>query len=431
MFPFCILPTSGRFLAKTPSLKQNRRTVWLWVALWLACGHPACAQLGGPFGVNPDRPYDQNAFLATHDSYANLQEGYDLLLANHHPAIPGQLNLGVRFVTLRCYLMWQGNGSDYTYYAYPDFSTDDSGQQTINWHYANSLTRIASSTSTRPAEASRGLDIYLAHSPDLGYLSKPLAWNTLRSALQQIKGWVDAHPDQVVTINLDNRNARMEHLMAALVDAGLAPMAFFADGPNNGKYPYFFASEANFNPLSAVTPAYTNLTAFTTPDGTPWDVAKHGWPTLRQLISGVRGSGSKRVVITNDANVSGNGAFHYFLTESRSWQNSAGEGPGVNWVSSVYYTNVTANLISFGPDYSGPLPTFPFATGILGSDNATGPINFNDINSPEFLTRKVELVRNHNHRLPMGIAIDAAGRGDPGTAVERLNLLWEKRRGSA
>lgn len=345
------------------------------------------AQSGGPFGVDLDRRYDQNSFLATHDSFANIEEGYSPPTANHGSSITHQLDKGVRVISLRGYLMKQwNNGFNYLF----RFLEGE------NWN--NNFGKPSPPDDIQP-------DVYNAHSPEFGYVNVPiyLGWKRFSASLQEIALWLDNHPDQVVTLSISDRTeSDNQRTLNLLRNSRLGSRLFFADYPNPG-----------FNAAASL----------------PWEVSKHGWPTLRQLLSQGR-----NVVITYDggpeepANNCGalNSDNLYERMCWRSRRNASGEAtdhaddnpPAVNWDKKLFSLGLKPYLILAGHDWPGPnLPL-------------TGSPNFGILNNQENLIRKISLLRFHNAgRIPNWLSLDGVDFGDnegPAAATRYMNRLWAR-----
>src|SRR5436853_1953521 len=74
----------------------------------IACSHYLTHQAqAGALGSALDRRYDQNTYLASHNSFANVEDYYNPLAANQVLGITHQLDIGVRCLLLDVWFMRQ------------------------------------------------------------------------------------------------------------------------------------------------------------------------------------------------------------------------------------------------------------------------------------------------------------------------------------
>src|SRR5436190_5524868 len=255
-FPFASGSLERRNM-NTPGL-LSRSAFASCVALFLFSGANAGAE---NLGQNWNRRYDQNTFLGTHNSFANVDEHYRKLIANQTVGVKAQLDAGVRCLSLDIFLVREKFDN-------PDFPNAVEFEMYTNRNQF--LIPSAGFTNILPG-------IVLAHEPrKWGYSLFSDYPFTLRSyeniftTLTDIREWMNDNLNEVVTIAFESYVAEPSILFSYFQDADLFDMIFFADRPNPG---------------------------FNGPDGKAWNVPVHGWPRLSDMVSA-----GKRLVV-----FSGNG----------------------------------------------------------------------------------------------------------------------------
>jgi hypothetical protein len=228
----------------------------LVMALWM----PWVMTLSAPayeLGESLNRRYDQNTYLGAHNAYANSDSHFSKATANQVYDVKDQLDDGVRCLLLDIYLVRQVvKNAVIKFEAY-----DKRGQTTPSSDFKHA-----------------DLEIVLAHEPhkwgyslfsDYLVINRP--FENLLHTLTILKDWLDANPNEVVTIAFESYVHEPDLVSAYFQAAGLDDSLFLADRPNYG---------------------------MPGPDGTPWNVPVHGWPRLRDMVNA-----GKRLVIFSDNGV--------------------------------------------------------------------------------------------------------------------------------
>lgn len=205
--------------------------------------------VAGDINLPPlDTPYDQCTWLATHNSFANPDEGFLSARSNQPDSITDQLNYGVRFINLDIWLIRQR----------PDF-------------FGCYIWEEYTGTNTTPGNrfsTDDPLQIVVAHGldqPTADLFHDPCdPWKSLRAVLDEIGTWAQQHPNEVVTIQFETKiHGAHEGLINGVINSsGIANRRFFPNAP-----------EPSTNSLPA-------------PEGRPggWRVDRYGWPTLQQIV---------------------------------------------------------------------------------------------------------------------------------------------------
>ncbi|MCI0536385.1 MAG: hypothetical protein L0Z50_14280 [Verrucomicrobiales bacterium] len=238
------------------SLVCRPNLLLIGTTLLLSWAVPAIAQ----FGVDPNRRYDQNTYLGTHNAYSNRAEGW--ITPNQEISIVDQLNRGVRLINLDIHLVRQG------VYLVPLFfvpiprvivydDVDVSPPSDRFWLYLGPLETV------------------VAHQPDSSqYLLRPPPFKRLDAVFGDLRAWLDQHPAEVVTIYYEStiHDAHQDWVVNDYRNSGLESTLFYLDRPNEG------------------------CTVPNRPAGEWWDVTKHGFPTLSELV----GFGKRIVLLPDD-----------------------------------------------------------------------------------------------------------------------------------
>ena len=372
-------------------MKQPFHRKSVFIALLCHCWVAPSSSDAAALGASMDRRYDQNTYLAAHNAFANGDLYYPFT-ANQLPGITAQLDMGVRCLLLDVYYVRQRVRTV--------AGVPLEMEAEIYHHHGDYLNPTEPFTNS-PVE------VVLAHAPDTstggykllaGYPLTLTPYPTLLSTLQEIKRWMDSHPDEIVTLILESYVPEPNEIDSCLGNAGLYDMVFHPHLPNHGM------------------PAY---------NGKPWEVVFHGWPKLSKMAEA-----NKRLVI--------------FSSNGTKWDNYyAGEQLG--------------NIIT--PDHDGQAAQWLFIVenqyghaGLLdvGSpraesenlDNMTFPLTFmnwfpdvpeqttvNDLNSYPVLAPARRNFEQAARRTPNFIALDHVhlGAGGPQLVVNECNQHWERR----
>jgi len=222
-------------------------------------------------GADNNRRYDQNAYLEAHDAYANADANYSCwLYCNQDRSINDQLDAGVRSLDLRT---WKVRQFKYLgYYQARIYNSDGDHKDTFN----ESLF-INEKYGDHDPQIVLGHHIY---DHGLGYLDgglglifsgalHPLEKYTDR--LKKIREWLEDHPSEVVTLNVDSSipDASVDLTRQAFADAGITPEHMFILGND---YVNVGLAPTQGRP-GGLRP---------NPDG--WWFPMDGMPTLQQLI---------------------------------------------------------------------------------------------------------------------------------------------------
>jgi outer membrane protein assembly factor BamB len=286
--------------------------------------------------------YSDMCWLCTHNAFANGEEGW-LFNPQQGPSMEHQLDEGVRALMLD---VWLKDGTP------------------VLAHASTSWTR-----------------------PWLSLL--PFA-----TALERIKAWLDANPNEIVTLYLEQRTGRAEgkaKTQAAVAASGIGPYVF--------------------NPVTAA-----------------WNVQQQGWPTLDWMIN----AGKRLVVFSDWGWFSGTDGMSLPDGDGfpRVWQycvendygNASMNGRCVARAGSHPITTPVATIPLFIQNYF--LSTLvawweiPFGAPILG--------HYDWLNDSTRIMQFVQGCNGINGRLPNLLAVDWYQNGDnggPRAAVAQINKL--------
>lgn len=363
----------------------------LFIALlchsWLAPSQSDAAALG----ASMDRRYDQNTYLAAHNAYAN-GDLYFPFVANQLPGITAQLDMGVRCLLLDVYYVRQRVKTV--------LGIPTEMEAEIYFHNGDYLNPTDPFTNS-PVE------VVLAHAPDtsfggykllLGYPLTLTPYPTLVSTLQEIKRWMDANPNEVVTLVLESYVPELNEIDACLGNAGLYDMVFLPHLPNWGM------------------PGY---------NGKPWEVVFHGWPKLSEMVQA-----NKRLVIFSSEGTRWDDV--YAGDQLGNFINTDNDGQAYQWLFMVENMYGHAGLLNVGSP----------RTESTNLDNMTFPLTFmnwfldvpeqttvNSLNSYPVLAPSKDNFQQAAHRTPNFIAVDHVqlGAGGPQLVVNDCNQHWARR----
>jgi hypothetical protein len=329
------------------------------------------------FGANPGRRFDQNTYLGTHNAYANSDQDYRSEVSNQDESITDQLDDGVRYVNLDLWIVkqkkvaltWQSRIYD---------SSDDSVTTLCCQDWGNV-----------------DKEVIVAHDPHKWqyFLLKGFNshWPTLDTRMSEIQEWLASHPSAVVTVAFEDQVSSSNHylvdnVIATAEDAahGMGLKFFRVSGPNPG--------------LQAE-------------DGSAWDVDKHGFPQLDQMVA----SGYRLVLLWGgDAQVrttyGDDSLFRSTWTEYRSGR------PIDDWSYPLY-------LFEHAPDSPKSYSRGGDAWGWTADDDDTA-LAFGINNYSFIATRINKLFDLYQYRLPTFVAVDSfkeGGSGGPRQIVRNLN----------
>jgi hypothetical protein len=211
--------------------------------------------------------YDQRAFVGTNNSFANPDEGYDPGYANQTKSTTAQLDLGARYLNPEIWVVQQTNkrGS----YSARVYHTDDLG------YTRHGLPLVNSDWDDVAAIVVVGHDLvdngYFYMVPWDRYATPPTPFKSFSAWLAGVTAWLEAHPSEVVTIDIENNTHPIQReRVESTYSAAAGPMTFYPERCN----PWGPDRAQPGGPPVAV------------PLGRPdrcWDVRKYGYPTQSQL----------------------------------------------------------------------------------------------------------------------------------------------------
>lgn len=216
----------------------------LWVALLLgqlntlAFGQIVCR---GAYGADCNRRFDQNSYLGSHNSFANDDDGWGT--PNQTQSMTVQLNQGVRFLNIDVWLMEQYE--ERGFWQERSYTDCNAVPMPIPSHYEVTMAHDVNK---------------FGHTPYQNARFRPFV-----NGLREIRNWLVAHPEAVVSLELENKVPACPRAQAlvqqAFTDSGLSNLLFYLDQANTGM------------PVPG------------RPAGEWWDVTKHGFPTLLQMVT--------------------------------------------------------------------------------------------------------------------------------------------------
>ncbi|WP_019144500.1 PI-PLC domain-containing protein [Aeromicrobium massiliense] len=327
------------------------------VAVWPREGSIA-GWVGGGGGKDPagcngrvalcDRPYDQVAQPATHNSMsAGDEPGW--FLAEQPTGVMGQLRDGVRVFLIDT---WYGRETDREGVVATSGRAREEALRQATEAYGSAI--VASALRVRDALGAvpRGPErVYLCHA------LCELGATELGPLLRDVRGWMDDHPREVVTLFVQDEVTPGD--LAALVDdAGLLPMV------------------------------HTQRT------GEPW-------PTLGEMVD----SGRRLVVLQE--NVGGGDTYPWMLD-------------GFAWVQDTPYGFRSADEMSCAPN-RGPADASLLLINHWLSNYSSRVSDAERVNARDVLLPRLLRCRDERGRLPAYVAVDNYDRGDLFGVVDVLN----------
>ena len=219
-------------------------------------------------GLRNERRYDQQAYLESHNAYANPEQHYTRWVgANQDRGINDQLDAGVRSLDLRLWKVQQKQvGCNPQALIYddkdeitPTISRDLVGfddaplQVVLGHHLTDSLWALIDGAGVN--------------------CSNPYFYEDFTERMKTTRQWLDDHKGEVVTVNAFNESANMSSMVRQSLDtAGIRAFVPTPDIVNEGMTPaHAGMRKGGLRPI---------------PDG--WWVPMDGYPTLQQLIDGNR-----------------------------------------------------------------------------------------------------------------------------------------------
>jgi hypothetical protein len=324
-----------------------------------------------------DTPYDQWTWLAAHNAYANPDEGFNESSANQLHSITDQLNYGVRVINPDVWLVRQ----------------ELVGNRLLGTCKCEFEEYPGASTAVRHNRF-KGLpvEVVVAHGDDdslfgafLQYCTK---YKTFTDVLTEIHQWVLAHPQEVITLVLENKvhndPANQARVEKAFRDSGLQENIFYPDRAN----PAVPAPEARAG---------------------GWSVSQYGYPTLRQLVEA-----HKTVVRAVDLDL-----WHYEVStvygraclDPRTWTDHRSESWPPNDFTRRTFAMIHVPDLPVEVDYAYPT-----------------------VNSISVLRQKLDDVTTRWNRLPNSVWVDYYDKGEsvslsspagPAEFVNEVNAIWK------
>ena len=210
-------------------------------------------------------------------------------------------------------------------------------------------------------DASQADVVYVTHNSSLKGL---LGEEPLLGILEVVKGFLDAHPGEIVTLFAES-TVTPAQIAAVFEQAGLGPYLYTHDGAR-------------------------------------------GWPTLREMIA----SGA-RLVVFNDSRDAGRPAWQHYL-----WDH----------IVDTDYNVTDASQFSCAPYRGAPTNDLYFLNQFIYQDSGGGIVlpsaaNAAVANEPAFVRRRaVECWRQQSHR-PSFVYVDWYGQGDVAAATRALTSM--------
>lgn len=363
-------------------------------------GSSAHAQLG----VNKNRRYDQNSYLGTHNSYAAPQHHY--LIVNQLDSITSQLNSGVRYINLDLFLLKQKKvAANWQAIIASDSGMNDDCEPERIWTLDGPAGNFHSEKNWRVAVAHNVYEL----------ADKGVPWALITGAgvgdnrhlyldehLRDIREWLQSHPNEVVTLGFENNvpywdwttpNQMPTHQNSWIPALpGQASTIFDWEVNNSGIKPFlFYLDRPNVGMQVPGRPA-----------GEWWEVLKHGFPTLNQMIA----AGKRAVWLPDDGR-------HGIPTDWRFQVNTVYGNKSLN---SDTWTEARGESAAID-DFTRPLFLMEHAPDVSITD-------YSNVNDKNKLTNRLDDIVEAWNRLPHYLSIDmyfAGDNGGPSTFIRELN----------
>lgn len=170
-----------------------------------------------------DRPFNKVAFAASHNSMSTASDPH-WFLPEQNPPIVGQLDNGVRALLID---VW------------PGYPTTDGRVATDQSAYAEAKAQLVEELGAPAVEAALRVVNQVTDNAPAGptamYMCHglcELGWTPFQESMTKVKAWLDAHPDEVLTIDIED-HAPIDQIGQALVASGLS--AYAATPPAQGQ----------------------------------------------------------------------------------------------------------------------------------------------------------------------------------------------------
>ncbi|WP_165493217.1 PQQ-binding-like beta-propeller repeat protein [Hylemonella gracilis] len=335
---------------------KNGTALWSYAGLSVAFMSPVLNK--APAVQNLQRRYDQCCFLCAHNAYATSADGW--LYAQQSYNLTDQLNAGVRAMML------------------------DVGITQCAWQWLDEAPWVVRQCGPTITAAQ---DIYFIHE-NLDRTALALfpggftALRTFANGLDEIRQWLVANPNEVVTLFLESQVNNATLMQQSLKAGGVWDMIFWADRPNTG------------------------------PNGT-WNVANQGWPTLEWMVNA-----GKRLVVLSQHRVVGDGIPDLYAYAVENQFGNQGIDAGCNPRRESRPLNDTTRalfIMNYFVDWSV-------------SHAIWYPFHYSTQNDYYSITSKVSECSQFANRLPNFIAVDYFQRGNNGgplAAVAYVDGQWQ------
>jgi hypothetical protein len=321
------------------------------------------------------RPYDQCAWLATHNSYSNPDEGFDSIGANQPDSIIHQLNYGVRVINPDIWLVRQK-------------MVGFRNLGTCKWEFEEYPDSSADTTVRNQFLEDAELEVVVAHGGGDSlfgpYRQYCEPWKAFTNLLIEIRGWVQHHTNEVISLVLENKihPDNQGPVEKAFRDSGLDDYVFYLDRANPG------------------VPAPAGRAG-------GWAVNQYGFPTLQHLVN------HRKTVVRTPL-------------RGDQWKYDVSTVYGHESLNPAHWTEYRSE--------SSPLNDFTRRSfALVHAPDLPNGQDYHHINSISMFRNKWEDIRNDWNRLPNTVWVDYYDRGfnlgqgglpGPAQFVNDLNELW-------
>ena len=388
------------------STHAGLKTIFYLLAICFILKFAAPSAHAQALGADNNRRYDQNAYLESHDAYATADANYYCLaFCNQDRSISHQLDAGVRSLDLR---IWKARQLKYLgVYQARIYNSDDDHKDT----FSDSLI-FGDSYNDHDPQVVLGHHIYdtglsyLIGGGGIGFNGAFYPLEKFSDRLKKIREWLEDHPNEVVTLNVDSNVPRdkTDLTYQAFTDAGLSTSQMFILGNDyvNVGLPPTQGRAGGLRP---------------NPDG--WWFPMDGMPTLQHLIN------NHRQLVYADDRTWSNTSFHNVMVDTifgNKGVPTACDGEHGDWADE------DGKAID---DYRVPL----FMMQHVRDDPETTNAFTKCVQDIGWLKNKLNDIENRWHRLPNLVRVDFAAKttelagasnsfDGPKAFVTYLNQRW-------